>query len=706
MKLGSHSNTLESNVQGETQNFGIGDASVIIEILRNRLYEHKVRTLVQEYICNGRDAMREVNNTVDKLEVTIPTSLSPVFKVRDYGPGITPERMANVFVNYGASTKRGTNNQTGGFGIGAKSAWSYTDSFTITTFVDGVKRSYVAHTGVNNNGRLDHVSTTTTDEKNGTEIQVPVQLGDFADFRDAVYRATYFWQDRPVYKGTTDVAPELISGLRLSPMVEIVSGSLLPSQVGPNQSNVIAVIDGVVYPVYDVLQNKADGPFRTLRNLVRNGMRVIFHIGNGVVEVSASREAIADSKHTVAALDKMAREAVRLVREHLKAEWEKVTNTTEFFETYRRLKDEFDVSQHSKFDEYQISGGALETKLFHNVHMEDINMRGRYGRKTSKLKRDDMKYNKKISIDNIDCLFFLEGTDTQVRLNKRFREFLQKRDNLYIITPMTKIVTPAVRDDKGDIVTPAVHETDMASYNKLKADLGVRDLLALTWTETPRTSTPRSRVVRDKSEIYISTPSKVSGDRHTYVNLESDEGQYLFVPTVKNAWPEGYDSEKIRELSLHLEAQDKPIIVCGLNEKAVAKVAGKPNFRPLADFLTTWKPSAKEMAYVKCLAAENTEKMKHLVAIKGLKDSFVARMAKHYRYFATEKSKDALESIPEMLKAKVEETSEYKLFVKYDKKLETYLEKSYPLLYRLRDWEIEDMKGEVEIYMNAKWKFT
>ena len=162
MKLAEHSNQLATNVEGETQNFGIGDASVVIEILRNRLYENKIQTLTQEYICNARDAHREVGKG-NNFEVTVPNRLNPVFKVKDFGPGITPDRMATVFIMYGASTKRGTDNQTGGFGIGAKSAWSYTDSFTIVSTVNGTRRTYVAHTGVNNNGRLDLVSTDETD---------------------------------------------------------------------------------------------------------------------------------------------------------------------------------------------------------------------------------------------------------------------------------------------------------------------------------------------------------------------------------------------------------------------------------------------------------------------------------------------------------------------------------------------------------------
>ena len=126
--------TLQTNIQTKSTSFGIGDVSTVIEILRNRLYSNPIQTLVQEYICNARDAMREANTWgKTPLVIGVPNAVNPLFTVRDFGLGLTPDRVEKVFVLYGASTKRDSNNQTGGFGIGAKSAWSYTDSFTVTT---------------------------------------------------------------------------------------------------------------------------------------------------------------------------------------------------------------------------------------------------------------------------------------------------------------------------------------------------------------------------------------------------------------------------------------------------------------------------------------------------------------------------------------------------------------------------------------------
>src|SRR5688572_3249633 len=88
----------------KSHDFKIGDASKIITILRKHLYSNPIQTLVQEYISNARDACKEAR-VEERIDVTVPTGKAPVFKVRDYGVGISPERIASVFVQFGASTK-------------------------------------------------------------------------------------------------------------------------------------------------------------------------------------------------------------------------------------------------------------------------------------------------------------------------------------------------------------------------------------------------------------------------------------------------------------------------------------------------------------------------------------------------------------------------------------------------------------------------
>ncbi len=113
MKINEIKNSVKTNSDNqESHEFTIGDVSTIIEILRNRLYSKPIQTLTQEYMCNGRDAHREAERnglegaSKRPIQVTLPTELESVIKFRDFGLGLSKQRVAEVFVKYGVSTKR------------------------------------------------------------------------------------------------------------------------------------------------------------------------------------------------------------------------------------------------------------------------------------------------------------------------------------------------------------------------------------------------------------------------------------------------------------------------------------------------------------------------------------------------------------------------------------------------------------------------
>jgi DNA topoisomerase VI subunit B len=146
---------------------------VVFDTLIDGLYRNKVRIVVQEYSSNARDANIEAGIPDTPIEVQLPTSDIPKFAVRDFGLGISPDRMADVFCNLGESTKRDGNAQTGGFGLGAKCGYAYakmsTGKFRIITVFGNTKYSYVAYI---NDGApyIDLVDEEATTERSGTTI--------------------------------------------------------------------------------------------------------------------------------------------------------------------------------------------------------------------------------------------------------------------------------------------------------------------------------------------------------------------------------------------------------------------------------------------------------------------------------------------------------------------------------------------------------
>lgn len=297
MKLYTKNKQLESNMDvQDSVDFGIDkeNEAVIIDILRNKLYSHKIRTLVQEYMSNARDANREIGQT-KKIEVHVPSSQYPNFYVRDYGPGLTPDRIAKVFVKYGSSTKRNTNTQTGGFGIGAKSAWSYTDSFMIDSWVDGIRYSYIAQIADNNLGRMDKISEENSSEPNGVRVTIGVKQADVDEFIKSIQRACIFW-DEEEFPEFVNHGPFFIKDLQLREKASerfyglgFNANAHHFSHLTPIGSHGIIVCDGIPF------ENNTECKPLSIFKENSKANSVIF-VPNGLITVSASRENIETTK--------------------------------------------------------------------------------------------------------------------------------------------------------------------------------------------------------------------------------------------------------------------------------------------------------------------------------------------------------------------------------------------------------------------------
>lgn len=284
MKLKNRGQKLtKSNETGESQKFGIGDVSVIIDILRDKLYSNKIRVIVQEYMSNATDAHLETGNKNKPIEVTLPTLFHPNFEVRDYGPGISPKRMQNVFCLYGASTKRNSNNPKGGFGIGAKSAWSYVDQYIVQTFIDGIERHYSMSIDETKNGEMNLLYTGETEEENGTKIIVPVKSHDFNNFAKWVYITAQWWNVSPVIHNEH----EYESRYGYKNIDTVLSGDnwKLCDTYCDFHSGSIAVIDGIQYPIS---KNNIENLDSRAEYFLNNP--VYFFFGTGEIDIAANRE--------------------------------------------------------------------------------------------------------------------------------------------------------------------------------------------------------------------------------------------------------------------------------------------------------------------------------------------------------------------------------------------------------------------------------
>lgn len=256
------------------------DKGLILEILRSKMYKNPIGSICREIASNGRDANREVGNN-NPIQISI--SHSPFFEkgstivFKDEGPGISPDRMADVFVNYGSSTKRHSNAFTGGFGLGCKTPFSYTDSFCVITIVDKVQYTYIAAIEDQAKGKIYLVTKADTQDPNGTSIIVPIQEKDRDSFEKEVIRATFFWDTRPLYINFHQSIEDInFKVVKETDQYFFVKQYFFESNYG-------IVIDGILYPIDRSLINFSN------QNLGR-GVYIALKFKTGDLTISANRE--------------------------------------------------------------------------------------------------------------------------------------------------------------------------------------------------------------------------------------------------------------------------------------------------------------------------------------------------------------------------------------------------------------------------------
>lgn len=163
-----------------------------MSVLRDTLYTDRVMAVLREYGANAWDANREAGKKETPIKVTLPTFDSPTLKIRDSGRGLSQSDVFTVYTQYGASTKRKSDDAVGMLGIGCKSGFAYADSFTITSWHEGQQQIFVAALDVTNKGVINQLlSVPCEPSETGVEVQIAVKPEDVAEFQ---VKATQLFQ--------------------------------------------------------------------------------------------------------------------------------------------------------------------------------------------------------------------------------------------------------------------------------------------------------------------------------------------------------------------------------------------------------------------------------------------------------------------------------------------------------------------------------
>ena len=287
MKLQQNTNKVIRSDSFEESKFTIEASAKAFSILSDGLYADKIKAVIRELSTNAYDAHIEVGKGNEPFLVHLPNRFEPNFYIRDYGTGLSHEDCMNLYTTYFGSTKTDSNDAIGCLGLGSKSPFAYTDSFTVTSYFNGEKRVYNSFKNEHDEPVFVLLSEEASDEVNGIEVMLSVAEYDVEEFKDKAQEIYQYFKVIPKFDDDTEiVVPEYL-----------LKGSIWGLQAKDNKRSYHqsfeagAIMGQVRYPI-DVDQIEDS----SVKNLLNSGVEIHFDIGD--LDITPSRESLSYNEYT------------------------------------------------------------------------------------------------------------------------------------------------------------------------------------------------------------------------------------------------------------------------------------------------------------------------------------------------------------------------------------------------------------------------
>lgn len=357
---------VESFGGSESRAMSIDASSInhLMTVLGN-LYSDSILAIIREYSTNAMDSHIAAGFPDRPITVTLPNKTHPIFTVTDEGTGLTEEEVYGIYGSYGASTKRESNAFNGQIGVGCKSAFSYTDQFTVTTTKDGQRKAFVFSLDENGVGEITKMGSEVTDRPNGLSVSIPVKSSDIYSFSLTAKRFYSAWEIKPIGVETFIPEGEVTVTDSLGHKVAFV-----PESFGYNDSSGIRIVMGnVPYPVPKKTYDELSSYVR------RNHCNMTIYVPMGKVQFTPSREELKVTPDLVNILRQAHYASVAHIRKEITDEYSKAKTYMEALTLYkglrRRFSNFFSVNRDAvpPFEGLDVTSNVFgETKLPGIVH--------------------------------------------------------------------------------------------------------------------------------------------------------------------------------------------------------------------------------------------------------------------------------------------------------------------------------------------------
>lgn len=302
MKLSAESQLVATNISNENMHrFTFKNTSKLFDILSNSLYSDKFGSIIRELSSNAVDSHIAADKKDIPFEIILPsldnTELHETLSIKDFGTGISEEDIYRIYTCYGESTRSESDDFIGCYGIGSKSPFCITKSFTVISIVDGEKKSYLIFIDDQGFPVITKISDEYTTECNGFEVVIPIKKEDIDKFEEAILSQLNRFYPEPIVVNGSDTLYKRIKEKDLTRII-IFSGNTWKIGITKSISTIVDVIVGnIKYPIHISKLNHHIQKFLRCFSLVE----LDFNIGE--LELSASRESLQFSEKTLNALN-------------------------------------------------------------------------------------------------------------------------------------------------------------------------------------------------------------------------------------------------------------------------------------------------------------------------------------------------------------------------------------------------------------------
>lgn len=293
-------------ISGTAQiDMGISNSAEFFQILSSTLYSDQLLAVVRETTCNAWDAHVESGRIDMPIQITVD---STKVVIRDFGHGIHHDNMGPIYGIYGASTKKNDGLQTGGFGLGCKAPFAYTDHFQVTSNHAGTKTIYsMSKSSAQVGGKPAIIPITSfATEDTGLEVSINIKREDMPRFLKLFQLIVRNGEMNAEINGKL---------VEVTPYSKAKNGFVILSRTPMHEENTSSRIcvryGNVIYPLtahaelkdYQALTSMLDRMPRS--NGYNNNNTLVLLAPPHSISVTPSREALSMQEHTINTVNKL-----------------------------------------------------------------------------------------------------------------------------------------------------------------------------------------------------------------------------------------------------------------------------------------------------------------------------------------------------------------------------------------------------------------